>query len=265
MLRDITPVILTLNEEANLERTLEPLTWADDIVVVDSGSADGTCDIARRYPQVRLFSREFTTHAEQWQFAVFDTEIATHWVLALDADYLLSEELMREIGSLRLDGPERGFSAAFRYCINGTPLKGTVYPPVTVLFDRNQANYVQDGHTQRIELQGPVGRLQGHILHDDRKPLASWLQAQDRYMELEAAKLHASDYRDLNSADKLRKTGVLAPFFMFWYVLLGKGVILDGYAGLAYAWQRTIAEGILAVKLFGRRLPRPGIDEDSAP
>ena len=90
----ITPLILTFNEAPNIERTLAKLAWADDVVVVDSGSTDGTREILARHPNVRVFVRTFTTHAEQWNFGLVQTGIQTDWVLALDADYVLSAALV---------------------------------------------------------------------------------------------------------------------------------------------------------------------------
>ena len=100
MLADITPVLLTQNEAENIGRTLSRLTWAKDIVIVDSGSTDETLDIVRAFPQVRVFQRPFDSHAGQWQFATRDTEIRTQWVLRLDADYDVSDALIAEMSKL---------------------------------------------------------------------------------------------------------------------------------------------------------------------
>src|SRR5690349_4713692 len=81
MLGAITPVILTFNESPNIKRSLAALEWADDIVVVDSGSTDGTLDLLRQYPKVRLFRRPFDTHAKQWRYALTETKILTPWIL----------------------------------------------------------------------------------------------------------------------------------------------------------------------------------------
>jgi glycosyltransferase involved in cell wall biosynthesis len=69
VLADITPVILTYNEAANIGRSLERLTWAREVVVVDSGSTDDTLAIVARFPNARVVKRPFDTHAQQWRFA----------------------------------------------------------------------------------------------------------------------------------------------------------------------------------------------------
>ena len=91
MLAQITPVVLTYNEAANIGRVLARLTWADRVVVLDSFSTDETESIASGYPNVTFQQRRFDTHANQWNFGLRETGIGTPWVLALDADYVLPE------------------------------------------------------------------------------------------------------------------------------------------------------------------------------
>ena len=258
MLSQITPLILTYNEAPNLARTLDRLAWARDIVVVDSLSTDDTRAIAARYPSVRIFERAFTTHAEQWNFGLEQTGIRTDWVLALDADFVLTEDVVREIGALSPPQDVDGYRASFTYCIDGRPLRSAVYPPVTVLYRRARANYRQDGHTQRVHVAGRVGDLSSRILHDDRKPLARWIGSQVKYMRLEAEKLSTTPASSLGVVDRVRRWIVVAPPAMFVHCLFVRGGIRDGWAGVYYALQRSAAELILSLSLaerfvFGRR------------
>jgi glycosyltransferase involved in cell wall biosynthesis len=250
----VTPLILTFNEAPNIGRTLSALAWAKDVVVVDSGSTDATREILARHDRVRVFERAFTTHAEQWTFGLEQTSIRTDWVLALDADFLLSDALVKELASLKPDAAVNGYRASFTYCVGGRPLRGAAYPPVVVLYRRAGARYIQDGHTQRVQVPGQVDPLAGGIFHDDRKPLAHWLAAQARYMRLEARKLLATPAAELGPADRLRKLVVLAPAAMFFYCFLVRGGILDGRAGLYYALQRSVAEAILSLYLLQDQL-----------
>ncbi len=256
MLEQITPIILTSNESPNIGRTLEGLRWAKDLVVVDSFSDDGTPEIVSSFPQARLFQRKFDSHAEQWNFALKETGVSSDWVLALDADYMLTPAFVEELRGLSPRPDVDGYSANFVYCISGRPLRGSAYPPVTVLYRRAKAHYRQDGHTQRVVLGARVGGLRAAILHDDRKPLAHWLQSQARYMRIEAEKLAGADQRDLNWADRLRKLRFAAPPVMLLYVLFVKRAILDGRAGLFYAFQRTVAELILSLYLIEEDMQR---------
>ena len=159
MLEKITPVILTFNESPNISRTLDQLSWAADIVIVDSFSTDDTVDLVKKYPQARLFNRHFDSHANQWNYAINETSIGTDWVLALDADYVLSNTVVTELDGLKLSPEIDAYRAGFQYCVLGKPLSGTLYPPVTVLFRREKASYIQDGHTQRVQVAGDIGNL----------------------------------------------------------------------------------------------------------
>jgi glycosyltransferase involved in cell wall biosynthesis len=256
MLSTITPVILTLNEEPNIARTLAALAWASDIVLVDSHSTDNTVSIAASHPNVRVFKRGFDSHAQQWNYAIAQTGIGTEWILAMDADYVLTDELVEELRALSPSGVN-GYCMRFEYCIFGKPLRGSVYPPVVTLFRRGHGEYRQDGHTQRLDLRGPRGHLRAAIRHDDRKPLSGWLSSQARYARLEAAKLASAPSSGLSAADRIRKMLVLAPGLVFVYALLVKGTILDGRAGLYYAFQRATAEMMLSLFLLDAYLGRP--------
>jgi glycosyltransferase involved in cell wall biosynthesis len=253
-MRDVTALILTLNEALNLERTLDRLTWAEQIVIVDSFSSDATKAIAARYSNVRFFERSFTTHGEQWNFGLQQTGIRTEWVLALDADFVLTGEMVAELSALAPPEGIAGYRASFSYCINGRPLRSGVYPPVTVLYRRSRAVYEQDGHTQRVRVAGPVLALSAKILHDDRKPLSHWVASQIRYMQLEADKLALAPAETLAPVDRVRKMIVLAPPLVFLRCLFVGGGFLDGWAGLFYALQRATAELILSLSLLERRV-----------
>ena len=228
MLDQITPLILTYNEAPNIARSLGALSWAKDVVVVDSFSDDETVAIAKSVPRVRVFQRAFDTHRNQWEFGLKETGIETPWVLALDADYVLSDEVITELKNLTPDAQTAGYRANFVYCIKGKKLRSGIYPPVTVLYRRDAATYVQDGHTQRVELEGATEDLHSPIFHDDRKSLKRWLNSQAKYTQLEAQKLRAADPAQLDLAERLRRWRFVVPPVMLVFCLIVRGGILDG-------------------------------------
>src|SRR5258705_4385454 len=126
MLDQITPLILTYNEAPNIARTLEKLRWARDIVVVDSFSNDDTAEIAKSFSSVRLHQREFDSHQNQWNFGLRETGLTTPWVLALDADYVLTDEFIAELKLLQPDTATSGYRAHFIYCIKGKRLRSGI-------------------------------------------------------------------------------------------------------------------------------------------
>ena len=115
---------------------------------------------------------------------------------------------------------------------------------------RKGACYLQDGHTQRVALQGDTPMLRAAVLHDDRKPLSAWLASQDRYARLECAMLLSTPWAALGWRDRLRLAMVITPWLVPAYCLtVGRG-LLDGRRGLFYALQRGIAEALLSVRLL---------------
>ena len=248
MLPIITPVILTYNEAPNIDRTLQQLIWAKRIVVVDSGSTDETLAILHCYPQVEVVQRSFDTHAKQWNYGL--QQVQTEWVLSLDADYQVSDELIAEFDKLPTDSALDAYYAPFKYCVFGQPLRATLLPPRAVLFRRDRATYFDDGHTQQLQVNGTTGELAAYIYHDDRKPLQRWLWAQDRYAILEAQKLLTTPDETLSLGDRVRRQKVVAPFIILFYCLIIHRGILDGRAGWYYAFQRVLAELLLSLHLL---------------
>ncbi|MGE0576718.1 MAG: glycosyltransferase family 2 protein [Reyranella sp.] len=256
---DITPLLITHDEIQNIERTLGKLAWARRIVVIDSGSTDGTLEVLSRTPGVEVHQRAFDSFAGQCNFGL--AQVKSRWVLSMDADYELSDALVAELHALQPAAGQAGFRARFVYRIHGRPLRGSLYPPRTVLYCVADARYEDEGHGHRIRIDGPVADLTAPIYHDDRKPLARWLKSQLGYAAREAAHLLAATRADLSRADRLRLMGWPAPVLVFLYVLIAKGGLLDGPAGWFYAFQRLLAEVLLVLELLDRRLsgtaPRP--------
>ncbi|NDJ18726.1 glycosyltransferase family 2 protein [Myxacorys almedinensis] len=247
-LQDVTPLILTFNEAPNIGRILDHLAWAKRIVVVDSYSTDSTINILKLHPQVEIFQRQFDTHANQWNYGL--AQVQTEWVLSLDADYIVPEALVSEINTLSNASEVDSYSIRFKYCVFGKPLRGTILPPRQALFRRQKATYIDDGHTQVLQVSGQYAMLDSYFHHDDRKPLSRWLWAQDRYMALEVKKLLSTPEQELSLGDRIRKSKILAPLVILIYCLFLKGGILDGWAGWYYAFQRVLAEILLSIHLI---------------
>lgn len=257
-LSQIDVVVLSWNEAPNIGRTLAALTRFPRVLVLDSGSTDGTVEIARGFANVRVAHRPFDQHAAQWNHALDLLGPDARWVLALDADYVLSARNVDEIEGLRPDAV--GYRAHFVYRLAGHALRGSLYPPVTILFRRAGAHYRQDGHTQRlVPAPGPVLDLRAPVDHDDRKPTERWLSSQLRYARLESAHLLAHQWGELGWRDRLRRCVLITPWLVPMVVLL-RGGIMDGRVGLLYALQRGIAEALLSLCLVEAALGRVKAD-----
>lgn len=247
-----TPLLITLDEAPNIERVLAPLDWAGRIVVVDSGSTDGTLELLAAHARVEVHHRPFDDFAAQCNFGL--SRIDTEWVLSLDADYVLSRNIVDELHGLEDDGTTAGYYARFIYEVYGRPLRASLYPPRAVLYRRNRAQYRNEGHGHRVTIDGPVGSLAGAIHHDDRKPLTRWMNSQTRYAQREADHLLASPVAELGLIDRIRRRAWPAPLLILPYTLLVKRCLFDGTAGWYYALQRLLAEIAIALAVVDRRL-----------
>lgn len=252
---DVTALIITWNEAPNIGRTLERLYWLPKVLVLDSGSDDGTLSILSRFPNVTVMHRPFDNFANQCNFGL--DNIQTEWVLSLDADYVLSEELVHEIQALRPSSQTCGYRVRFIYCVHGRTLRGSLYPPRTILYRRRRARYRNDGHGHRVEIDGAVVDLRGACFHDDRKPLSRWFRSQQSYAAEEARYLLSAGTAELNRIDRLRRRGwPMMPLVML-YALLVKRCIMDGLPGWYYILQRLLAETMIALEIAERRLGKP--------
>jgi glycosyltransferase involved in cell wall biosynthesis len=252
VLDQITPLIITYNEAPNIGRTLDRLRWASRIVVIDSGSTDGTVEMLKRHPQIDVIDHPFTDFAGQCNFGL--SQVQTQWVLSLDADYELSEALVDELTSLRPGDGIAGYSARFVYRIGGRPLRGSLYPPRTVLYRKSGASYRQEGHGHRVSVAGRVQQLREVVFHDDRKPLSRWVESQRRYARAEAEYLWSRSPRLLTRTDRVRRMGWPAPLAIVFYTLFIKGCLLSGRDGWYYTLQRLVAEALIALEINDRRL-----------
>ena len=223
----LSVAIITLNAATQLEACLRSAAFADEIVVVDSGSSDGTAALAERYG-ARVLQQAWLGFGRQKQFAV---EAAAHdWVLCLDADERVSPALRAAIETA-LENPS---TAAFRCprCNRflGRYLKhGEGYPDWSLrLFDRRQARWSDDAVHEKVLTAAPVGELRGDLMHDSAESLAAYLAKQNRYTSLAA---------EMALASGKRATGarlVLSPLLRFVKFYLLRQGFRDGLPGLVH-------------------------------
>lgn len=253
----LTALLITFDEIANIARTLDALRWLPRILVIDSGSSDGTLAVLRSFANVEVLHRRFDSFARQCNHGL--DQISTEWVLSLDADYVVSPELAVAMPALLRRADQEGlagYSLPFRYCIDGRPLRASLLPPRTCLYRTQLGRYRDEGHGHRVVISGTVQPLNLAILHDDRKPLSRWLASQQRYLTIEAETLLNTASARLSAADRLRKHTPLAPLAALMVCLLLRGGWRDGSAGLTYALQRTYAELLLLLLLDQARRDR---------
>lgn len=223
----LSVAIITLDAGRALADCLASVAWADDVVVLDSGSRDDTLALAEQ-AGARVIHQDWLGFGPQKQRAV---EACRHdWVLCLDADERVSPELLASLQAA-LAAPQH---SAYRFArcnrFLGRYLKyGEGYPDWSLrLFDRRQARWSDDAVHEKVLTEGEVGTLQGDLLHDSAESLASYLTKQNRYTSLAADMALA--------AGKRSSTGriVFSPFIRFIKFYLIRQGFRDGLPGLIH-------------------------------
>lgn len=227
--RPVSVCVITKDEEENLPDCLESVKWADEIVVVDSRSTDRTREIAAA-AGARVIERDFPGHVEQKNFAV--SQAAHDWVLCLDADERLSPALADSVRrALEEPGDRAGFECPRLTFHCGSPIRhGGWYPDRKLrLFDRRRGRWGGRNPHDRVEVEGPVGRLEGDLLHLSYRSLSDHLRQIDFFTTIAAREKRARGERP--SLARL----VLHPPGKFLRMYLLKGGFLDGVPGLVVA------------------------------
>jgi hypothetical protein len=244
---NVTPLILTHNEETNIGATLAALGWARRVVVVDSGSSDRTAEIARSFANVAWFVRPFDSHAAQWSYGVHGTSIDTPYILALDADMRPGAGFAEELARFARQSGRSGL-VPFEYRVQGRPLLGSIYPAQVRVFARDEVRIEQRGHTQVFTSSAPMYRFHCRLIHEDRKPFGRWVASQLKYAALEAERIRTAPAQSFR--DRLRRSGI-SPAIWGGYAYLRAGGPFAGRAARAYAQERMVFEALLARLLAG--------------
>ena len=219
--------VITRDAAAQIADCLASAAFADEVVVVDSGSRDDTVELAR-HRGARVIERGWPGFGAQKQFAV--GAAAHDWVLCLDADERVTPELAAAIAREMAAPRAAGYAVARRNRFLGRWLAhGEGYPDWNVrLFDRRRARWSEDPVHEHVLCDGPVARLEGDLLHASAESLDDYLAKQNRYTTLQAAAMHARGER----AGVLRLVfSPLVRFVRFYVLRLG---FLDGVAGLVH-------------------------------
>jgi glycosyltransferase involved in cell wall biosynthesis len=221
----VSVTIITRNEAADIEAALESVAWADEVVVVDSGSTDETVAMARRRG-ARVEVRDWPGYIAQKNHAA---SIASHeWILSLDADERVTPELAAEIRS-RLSAPP--VEAAFRIprvtFHLGRWIRTTDWYPdyQTRLYDRRSAEWTGRHVHEAVTVRGRTGQLRGELQHYAYRDVADHLETIDRYTTLAARQMH-EDGRRATAVDL-----ALHPLFAFLRNYIVRGGIRDGATG----------------------------------
>jgi len=218
-------LVVTLNEADNLGECLASARFADEIVVVDSGSTDATREIAEA-AGARFVVHAFEGHAEQKNWGL--GQLAHDWVLILDADERVTPELADEIRRVLESPDRRGYWIYRRNTFLGREIRGCGWQRDRVLrlFDRRAGRYEEKRVHEEVRLEEAAGRLRGKLVHHSCRDLASWLVKVEGYAQLGAEEAVRCGRRPVFGDLWLRPP---ARFFKQWLV---QGGWRDGIEGM---------------------------------
>lgn len=244
----VTACVLTKNEEHNLAACLETLTWADELQIVDSGSTDGTIEIAKN-AGARIFHRPWTGFYDQriYQFGLPETD----WLFWLDADERCTPELQKELLAFKSQAhePERkGYNVPRLTYFLGSPIRHCGWFPDRMprLFRKDSWKFNREGIHAKIKIDGGEGELKELIDHYPYKDLATYYKKMAQYA-VETAEYKFKEGRRVSLASAI----AIAPArFVKTYLL--QGGILDGRAGLIVSWLAAQSDSMKYLELYRR-------------
>lgn len=249
----LSVMVITHDEEDNIARCLDSVSWADDIVVVDSGSDDRTVEIVRGYTD-RVFEREFTDFSDQREFAA--SKCRNDWVLSIDADEVVSEELRREIEVAVSDGLCDAYYLPDATHIFGGWLKhGSGNPDYHIRLYRRSKGKWQGVVHERVVTVGTIGFLDSPILHYSYQDVSSFVAGVNRYTTLEAELTETRPGHLVRSLCLRPVKAFVDSFFL-------EGGYLGGARGLIVSVLRATHEFLRWAKLWVKFAPR-GVEAGS--
>ncbi len=282
----VSVLVPVRNEACNLPGCLASVAWSDDVHVVDSGSADGTADIARRLgAHVHAFAYDGGwPKKKNWALASLPWK--HDWILVLDADERVSPALRGEMAEAVRRDDTAGYYVRWKFVFLGRWMKHCwrhgwmlrlvrrgrgAYEDLGL---RGEGGWDNEVH-EHLVADGPAGRLREPLLHESNRSLSEWIAKQNAFSDWNAERRRIQraeprpPWRDLLAADPLRRRRMLKwlylrvpakPVVMFLYLYVVRAGFLDGRAGLLFCALRAAHELHIDAKVYERDRARPGGD-----
>lgn len=246
--RRVSACIITRDEATNIADCIRSVSFADEVVVVDSGSTDRTCELARELG-ARVIDQEFLGHVRQKQLAI---DSATHdWVFCIDADERVDDRLATEISTALAteDDETAGYEVARHTFYLGRFIDhGGWWPEWRLrLFDRRRGRWGGADPHDHVVLDGPSKRLGGELVHYNYRDLSHHVRKVDSYSSIIAA--GRVERGESASLFKL----VTRPPLRFLRMYLLRGGFRDGARGFIVAWMGAFYVFMKYAKLWERR------------
>ncbi len=256
----MNPIICipTFNEELNIKKSLKKLRWAKKIIILDSKSTDKTIEISKKFKNVKLISlKKSYDYVSKLNYLINKTK--NKWILLLDADYVLSNELIKKIKHLDEKAINKlhiiGFKIPIYNKIFNTIIKEDIYPKKILLFKNYNFKFKRLGHGEKLYFnnKGKVKILDECIFHENLKDLNdfyTWKKNQIEYSKKDALRITKKKYSKLRLQDKIRRLIPINILMLFFFLIFFKKIFFYKKAGVFYLYQRLFYEYFLSISIF---------------
>ena len=245
--------VLAKNEAANIVKALQALRRLDvPVVVLDSGSTDGTVELAQLVPGVQVEPYKYVDHCTAYNDITLNTS-QDSYALILDADMVVSPALWAEIGTVLQQQAPAAVICPIEMWWEGQPMTGgALCPPKAAVLRGGVAHYMASGHGER--LMGGHGahvKVQARLIHDDRKGFEAFIQSQLRYAK---SLIDRAERGEVTFKDKVYLYSPLILLLQPLHSYVVRRGFMAGRAGLIYALDRVIAAAIVLRQALARQL-----------
>ncbi len=276
----VSILILTKNEEINIERCIQAVSWSDDIVVFDSFSDDRTVELSEKLG-ARVIQREFDNWSAHQNWGIENIRFKHPWVYYTDADEMCDDQLRGELEALdSLGGEYSAFQVRRKDFFMGRWLKRSqIYPTwITRVFRPEKIRYERLVNPVAV-VDGKTGSLEGHIIHYPfSHGVGHWFDRHNKYSQMEAQdligdvseKFRLVELFSRDAAIKRRALKALAyrmpgrPLLMFAYLYFFRMGLLDGLPGLRYSIMRSMYEYMIDLKVAEYRYKGKTIEKETS-
>jgi len=251
----LSVIIITKNEEANIRACLDSVSWADEVILVDDESSDGTLYIAASYPNVRVFRRPMAGgFGPQKQFAL--EQAGGPWILSLDADERITERAQREIIAKIKSSEYDGFCFRRKSPVLGRFINDRK-PRNLRLFRRDKGRFNRRRVHEAVEVQGRLGIMKETILHysNNTRNITNFMKAANAYSTLSAQDLYERGRRLTPLTCPLYLLAYPAYLFLRLYIMQGHW--RDGRSGFVSAFFRALEGCFSLIKLWELQRQKP--------
>ncbi|AMG29787.1 glycosyltransferase family 2 protein [Grimontia hollisae] len=275
----VSVLILTLNEELNIKKCLDSLSWCDDVVVLDSYSSDNTEFIASQYTNVRVIKNKFKGYASQRNFGLKEIDYKYNWLLMLDADELIDDTLLSEIKKVT-SVPSSDISLyRFRrkdFFFGGWIKRSSGYPTWFGRLMKISDVSIKREINEEYITEGGIGYLNGHLLHYPfSKGMEWWFEKHNRYSSMESIQKNDDndevlEFNTLSIKDAVNRRRLIKrilyrlpfrPLVVFCLLYFFRFGFLDGKAGFRFCLLRSIYEYMIDIKFLEYKYTRKKNEE----